>query len=133
MALERVKELLQGLAKSAIIETARGYITERINSLQPDDIIHAIENDDTDLIGKLTERDKKIFYMVARKFGKYIDFLTVENVMRWMLEDVPFHAGIIYGHPKGLEWLRKVIENIRTEVVRVSGGSIELVPVSSES
>jgi hypothetical protein len=133
MALERVKELLQGLAKSAIIETARGYITERINSLQPDDIIHAIENDDTDLIGKLTERDKKIFYMVARKFGKYIDFLTVENVMRWMLEDVPFHAGIIYGHPKGLEWLRKVIENIRTEVVKVSGGSIELVPVSSES
>jgi hypothetical protein len=133
MTLERVKELLQGLAKSAIIETARGYITERINSLQPDDIIHAIENDDTDLIGKLTERDKKIFYMVARKFGKYIDFLTVENVMRWMLEDVPFHAGIIYGHPKGLEWLRKVIENIRTEVVRVSGGSIELVPVSSES
>jgi len=131
--LDRVKELLQGLAKSAIIETARGYITERINSLQPDDIIQAIENDDTDLIGKLTERDKKIFYMVARKFGKYIDFLTVENVMRWMLEDVPFHAGIIYGHPKGLEWLRKVIENIRTEVVKVFGGSIELVPVSSES
>ena len=131
--MDRVKELLQGLAKSAIIETARGYITERINSLQPDDIIQAIENDDTDLIGKLTERDKKIFYMVARKFGKYIDFLTVENVMRWMLEDVPFHAGIIYGHPKGLEWLRKVIENIRTEVVKVFGGSIELVPVSSES
>lgn len=131
--MDRVKELLQGLAKSAIIETARGYITERINSLQPDDIIQAIENDDTDLIGKLTERDKKIFYMVARKFGKYIDFLTVENVMRWMLEDVPFHAGVIYGHPKGLEWLRKVIENIRTEVVKVSGGSIELVPVSSES
>jgi hypothetical protein len=131
--LDRVKELLQGLAKSAIVETVRGYISQRINSLQPDDIIQAIENDDTDLIGKLTEKDKKIFYMVARKFGKYIDFLTVENVMRWMVEDVPFYAGIIYGHPKGLEWLRKVIENIRVEVVRVSGGSIELVPISSES
>jgi hypothetical protein len=131
--LDRVKELLQSLAKTAIVETVRGYISQRINSLQPDDIIQAIEEDDTDLIGKLTEKDKKIFYMLIGKFGKYIDFLTVENVMRWMLEDAPFHAGIIYGHPKGLEWLRKVIENIRAEVVKVSGGSIELVPISSES
>jgi len=131
--LDRVKEFLQSLAKTAIVETVRGYISQRINSLQPDDIIQAIEKDDTDLIGKLTEKDKKIFYMVTRKFGKYIDFLTVENVMRWMIEDAPFHAGIIYGHPKGLEWLRKVIENIRAEAVKISGGSIELVPVSSES
>lgn len=131
--MDRVKEFLQSLAKTAIVETVRGYISQRINSLQPDDIIQAIEKDDTDLIGKLTEKDKKIFYMVTRKFGKYIDFLTVENVMRWMIEDAPFHAGIIYGHPKGLEWLRKVIENIRAEAVKISGGSIELVPVSSES
>lgn len=132
--MDRLKELFQSLAKSALVDTARGYVSERIRSVQPDDLLHAIEADDTDIIGKLTERDRKLFYMVAKKFGKYIHFLTVENVMSWMVEDAPLHAGIIYGHPKGLEWLKRVIENIKAEVIKTSsGGNVELVLISDES
>lgn len=127
----KAKKFMAGVAKSAAVDMLRGYIAKRINSIQADDLIKAIETDDTELFGKLTDKERRIFMTVSRRFSKYLDLLTVKNVMYWMIEDVPFHAGIIYGHPKGLKWLERVLENIRSRALEYTAAELELVPVST--
>jgi len=132
--LEKAKKFLTGVAKTAAVEVLRGYVAKRIKAIQVDDIIAAIEADDTDLIGKLSDKDKKILVVAARRFSEYLDLLTVKNVMLWLVEDAPLHAGVIYGHPKGLKWLEGVLKQIRERAqtyVQAPGAELELDPVSS--
>jgi hypothetical protein len=128
---DRAKKVLSSLAKSASVEVLRGYVAKRIRAVQVDDILKAIETNDTDIIGKLSERDKKLFVTLASKFGKYLDLLTVKNVMLWLVEDAPLHAGVIYGHPEGLKWLSRVLEQIRSQALKYAASSteVELEPV----
>jgi len=136
MSLSKVKSFMVGVAKTAAVEVLRGYVAKRIRELQVDDIIKAIESGDTDLIGKLSPRDRRVLATAARRFSQYLDLLTVENVMRWMIEDAPFHAGVIYGHPNGLKWLGKILEQIRTQAasyVCSETAELELVPATSGS
>jgi len=114
--LEKVKKFAAGAAKSAAVDVLRGYVSSQVRKVDIDKVIEAIEKDDTDLIGKLTPKQMKLFRAVARRFGGYVDLLTVKNVMLWLIEDAPLHAGVIYGHPKGLRWLAKILEQIRSEV-----------------
>jgi hypothetical protein len=114
--LEKVKKFTAGAAKSAAVDVLRGFMARQVRKIDVDKMIEAIEKDDTDLIDKLTPKQLKLFRAVARRFGKYVDLLTVKNVMLWLIEDAPFHAGVIYGHPKGLKWLSKILEQIRDEV-----------------
>jgi hypothetical protein len=133
--LEKVKKFAAGAAKSAAVDVLRGFMAKQVRKIDVDKMIEAIEKDDTDLIGKLTPKQLKLFRAVARRFGKYVDLLTVKNVMLWLIEDVPFHAGVIYGHPKGLRWLAKILEQIRSEaqtyIQSQPTAELELEPVSS--
>jgi hypothetical protein len=132
--LSKVKKFMMGAAKTAVVDMLRGYIAKRVRRLQVDDIIKAIESNDTDLVGKLSEKDRKIFIATANRFGEYLDLLTVKNVMLWLIEDVPFHAGVIYGHPNGLKWLGDVLEQVRTQAasyISTENIELELVPVTS--
>jgi hypothetical protein len=134
--LSKVKKFMAGVAKTAAVDVLRGYIAKRVRALQVDDIINAIESNDADLFGKLTEKDKKLFIATARRFGEYLDLLTVKNVMQWMVEDAPLHAGVIYGHPNGLKWLERVLEQIRTQAMtyaRSETVEVELVPVTASN
>jgi len=110
---EKVKKFFIGAAKTAVVEVLRGYLIKRIKNVSPDDMISAIERDDTDLIGKLSEKDKKLLQTVAGRFYEHLDMLTLKNVFTWLAEDLPFYAGVIYGHPKGLKWLEKLLEGVR--------------------
>ena len=114
--MEKFKKFAAGAAKSAAVDVLRGYVSRQVRKVDIDKMIEAIEKDDTDLIGKLTPKQMKLFRAVARRFGGYVDLLTVKNVMLWLIEDAPLHAGVIYGHPKGLRWLAKILEQIRSEV-----------------
>ena len=114
--MEKFKKFAAGAAKSAAVDVLRGYVSRQVRKVDIDKMIEAIEKDDTDLIGKLTPKQLKLFRAVARRFGEYVDLLTVKNVMLWLIEDAPLHAGVIYGHPKGLRWLAKILEQIRSEV-----------------
>lgn len=133
--MEKVKKFAAGAAKSAAVDVLRGFMAKQVRKIDVDKMIEAIEKDDTDLIGKLTPKQLKLFRAVARRFGKYVDLLTVKNVMLWLIEDVPFHAGVIYGHPKGLRWLAKILEQIRSEaqtyIQSQPTAELELEPVSS--
>ena len=133
--MEKVKKFAAGAAKSAAVDVLRGFMARQVRKIDVDKIIEAIEKDDTDLIGKLTPKQLKLFRAVARRFGEYVDLLTVKNVMLWLIEDAPFHAGVIYGHPKGLRWLAKILEQIRNEaqayIQSQPTAELELEPVSS--
>jgi len=123
---EKAKEFLAGAAKPAVVEMLRGYLVKKVKSISPDDIIEAIEKDDFDLIGKLGKKDRKLFDTLAKRFSEYIDMLTVQNVFTWLAEDLPFYAGVIYGHPKGVQWLDRLLKEIR---LYVKGPEITLVEV----
>jgi hypothetical protein len=133
--LEKVKKFAAGAAKSAAVDVLRGFMARQVRKIDVDKMIEAIEKDDIDFIGKLTPKQLKLFRAVARRFGEYVDLLTVKNVMLWLIEDAPFHAGVIYGHPKGLRWLAKILEQIRSEVQTYiqsqPTAELELEPVSS--
>lgn len=133
--MEKVKKFAAGAAKSAAIDILRGFMARQVRKIDVDKMIEAIEKDDIDFIGKLTPKQLKLFRAVARRFGEYVDLLTVKNVMLWLIEDAPFHAGVIYGHPKGLRWLAKILEQIRSEVQTYiqsqPTAELELEPVSS--
>jgi hypothetical protein len=137
--MEKLKKFMAGAARTAAVDVLRGYVTKRIRALNVDDIIDAIEKDDTDLIGKLSDKERRILATVSRRFGEYIDLITVKNVMTWMIEDAPFHAGVIYGHPKGLKWLAKILEQIRSEALKYAKTppaegetELELEPVTED-
>jgi hypothetical protein len=133
MMAEKAKKFMTGAAKTVAVDILRGYVAKRVRAIEVDDIINAIESNDTDLIGKLSEDDKKRLILVASRFKQYIDLLTVKNIMIWLIEDAPLHAGVIYGHPQGIEWLRKVVEQLRTYVesqtTESQEPSFELIPV----
>ncbi|MEM0112999.1 MAG: hypothetical protein QW253_00170 [Metallosphaera sp.] len=103
--------VLKSIIKHSLLEIARGYVIKRLSSVSPDALIEAIEKDDYDVISKASETDKKRLMLVASRFSKYIDLINVKNVFEWMIEDLPFLAGVIYGHPKGIRWLDSVIKN----------------------
>jgi len=130
--LSKVKKFLQGIARGTSLDVVRGYLTKRIRAISVDDIIEAIESDDTDVLSKMSEKERAIFETVSRKYGKYASNITVRDVMEWLIEDAPFHAGVIYGHPKGLKWLEKVVSQLRDYAVRVYSQAneveLELVP-----
>jgi hypothetical protein len=130
--MSRVRRVLEEIGKSAAAEALRGYVARRVKSISVDRIIDAIEKGDVDVVGKLKGKDRELMDLMAEKFGRYVDLLTVENVFKWMVEDTPFHAGVIYGHPKGLEWLRMVIEKLRNDILERYKPNVELIPVGEK-
>jgi hypothetical protein len=112
--MSKIKKFVAGALVPAGLEIVRGYVVRRVREVSPDDLVSAIERGDADLLGKLSERDRRVLEMASRRFGKYLDYLTVENVFRWLAEDLPFYAGIIYGHPNGLKWLGSVLDQIKS-------------------
>jgi hypothetical protein len=129
-----VKGVLAGLARPVALEVVRGYLVKRVSRVSPDDLIKAIESEDVDLLAKASDRERRMFAAVARKYGQHAHLLTVRNVFQWLLEDLPFIAGILYGHPQGLRWLEGVLSRLR-ERARIYMGQaqpeVELVPVEA--
>jgi hypothetical protein len=130
--LGKLRRVLEGLARPAALEVVRGYIVRRAREVKPDDLIKAIESGDTDLLARASDRERRMFAAVARKYGQYVHLLTVKNVFQWLLEDLPFIAGILYGHPQGLRWLEGVLSRLR-ERAQIYMAQVELVPVGSSS
>lgn len=124
-----LSRLLSAAAKSAAYDALSRYVVRRLRKISPDDVIKAIESGDVDVASRLSSRDRRMLSLAASRFYEYLDVLTVSNVMRWLTEYAPFIAGIIYGHPKGLEWLRGVIENIKSSAVSELARQVELVDV----
>lgn len=125
-----MKDILQSLATVPAVVFLRRYLIDRMSEIPPDELVKAIEAGDTDVVSKMSEEDKKILASTAVKFKPYLKYLTTRNVFAWLAEDHPFLAGIIYGHPKGIEFLGKVVSNIREEAERAS---IVLVPLGTFS
>jgi hypothetical protein len=133
--MERAKKFVGGMIKSAAADMIRGYITKRIRAIEVDDIIKAIESNDTNIIGRMNDKEKRLLIKLGSKFSKHFDLLNIKNVMLWMIEDVPFHAGIIYGHPKGLVWLDKILSQIKEYALQHSSStsSLELESIEDKT
>jgi len=124
---EKIKKIAQALARDSGIEVARGYIVKRINSIDPRILKNAIEKMDVDILGKLSGKDLKLAQTLSSKYSEYLDLFTAENIFQWLVIDAPFYAGIIFGHPQGLKWLSKLVEEAKKNLTTQK---IKLVPVS---
>lgn len=139
-----MKNVLLGIASSFSFDVLRGYVKKRIKSIDPDKLVKAIENNDVNIIGKLSEKDWKIAKVLLKAAKqKNIDVDSIMNlvntktVFQWLFEDVPFYAGIIYGHPNGIKWLNDVIEHNKMMIRKIlseenTKEDVELVEVDDE-
>lgn len=91
----------------------RSYVNDRLSSVPPDKLIDSIERMDVDIFKMMTERERKAVTYLLRNYRSYLHLLNAKAVMAWLIEDKPFLAGVIYGHPKGIEWLYKVLDNVK--------------------
>jgi hypothetical protein len=126
---EKLKKIAEALAKDAGVEMARGYIVKRVQSISPEQLKQAIQNMDTDLVSKLSDKDLKIASALAEKYSQYLNLINVENVFKWLIADLPFYAGVIYGHPQGIQWLTKTLEDTKKKLTREE--RVELIPVEA--
>jgi hypothetical protein len=126
---EKLKKIAEALAKDAGVEMARGYIVKRVQSISPEQLKQAIQNMDTDLVSKLSNKDLKIASALAEKYSQYLNLINVENVFKWLIADLPFYAGVIYGHPQGIQWLTKTLEDTKKKLTREE--RVELIPVEA--
>lgn len=61
------------------------------------------------IIVALASRDPGILELIDRE-------LSVENVFRFVRSSNEFIAGVIYGHPRGMEWLSRLINEIKRRI-----------------
>jgi hypothetical protein len=99
------------------------YMEEYIKNIEPSKLKELIDRNVTDLTTLLNPQDRETLRRLARKYKHvvkpYLDKITPEMVFRELYRVSPFHAGIIYGHPNGLKWLRDVLDNARRFVESV--------------
>ena len=124
--MERLLRAVERGSARLVLELVGDYVARRIRGINPDDLIKAIEKGECRLVDSLSDGDRRLFEKLARRFGHYVDYLRLDLVFEWLRRRAPFHAGIIYGHPRGMEFLRRCIEDIREHVYRL------LEPVEAE-
>ena len=117
--MERLLRAVERGSARLVLELVGDYVARRIRGINPDDLLDAIEKGECRLVDSLSDGDRRLFEKLARRFGHYVDYLRLDLVFEWLRRRAPFHAGIIYGHPKGIEFLRRCIEDIREHVYKM--------------
>ena len=136
--MERLKKFLAGVVKSQVPEVVRGYLVKRLKSVSAGDLVKAIESNDWDVLSKASEEDRRLLKLIVDRLGpdavmSLLDAITPDLVFAWLSEDLPFIAGVIFGHPKGVGWLRSVVEGFKKRVAEMVGGRLVLVPLEQGS
>ena len=124
--MERLLRAVERGSARLVLELVGDYVARRIRGIHPDALLEAIEKGECRLVDSLSDGDRRLFEKLARRFGHYVGYLRLDLVFEWLYKKAPFHAGIIYGHPRGMEFLRRCIEDIREHVYRL------LEPVEAE-
>jgi len=91
--------------------------------------IDVIEQIDTRMWEYLTDKEKKRARSLAQHYPEFVVHINADNVLKWLMTDVPIAYGILKGHPKGVEWLEKTLSKFVQEMM---GYQIEIVEVGSD-
>jgi len=110
------RRFLENLAADVGLQIIRGYLVERLSSLTPQQLYDAIQRWDTDLWAHTNQEDKLRGQQWAHKYRRFQNHVTGENVYEWLRWDRPDLASCILNTPKGLEWLEKVVANVKVNL-----------------
>jgi len=131
---------LRALLDAAAIAALRKYVVDRIGLRPPQNeqeekefeqrlqgLLSAIEEERVDIWDKMTEKEREKARSLAQKFPEYLKYINTQNVLKWLRSDVPIVYGVIVGHPKGREWLERLIDSfvaslLDVELVEDEGG-----------
>jgi len=119
--------VLKKLVDSAAVAAIRRHICSRINLNSKDynelskrvkEFIRTLDNmEETQIWKYASERERKLAKKFLSKHPELLDYLTVENILRWLSMDVPVAYGILMAHPNGIKWLNEVVENLKKDIV----------------
>ena len=119
--------MLKKLVDGAAAATMRRYLSSRINLNCKDynelkervqQFIETLNGmKETELWKYANEKERKLARKFLSKYPEVLDYLTVDNVLRWLAMDVPIAYGIIVAHPNGIKWLKTVLDNLKNDIV----------------
>ena len=85
-------------------------------------------NEPIDIWEYMKDSERKLAKNLAAKYKKYLKYLNADNIMLWLMYDVPILYGILIGHPNGRTWLEKTLSKFLDHLI---GDEIELKVVES--
>jgi len=112
-----LKRVAVELGYEAALESARGYLLERLKDCTADDVYTAFCNK-TSLMNVINDRDKKFGRKMVRRFKKFTyqgkkpkELVTSELILRWLTEDgrADISSLILNLGKPGLEWFEKYV------------------------
>jgi len=121
--------ILKKVVDSTAVAGLRSYLVQRIDLRlkkgNEKELVEKVQKfieklnkmEDTDLWKYAKEKEKKIAKKLISKYPDLLDYLTVDNVLRWLMHDVPIAYGILVAHPNGIKWLEQVIANIKAHLL----------------
>ncbi len=80
-------------------------------------------NEPIDIWEYMKDSERKLAKNLAIKYKKYLKYLNTDNIMLWLMYDVPILYGILIGHPNGRVWLEKTLSKFLDHLI---GDEIEL-------
>ena len=81
------------------------------------------KNEPFDVWAHMKDSERKLAKNLAAKYKKYLKYLSADNIMLWLMYDVPILYGILIGHPNGRTWLEKTLSKFLDHLI---GDEIEL-------
>lgn len=130
-----VNKLVDAVAQTGL----RKYVVKRFNLEPPkkdkkEDIqffearvgefLYSLDNNNNlDVWGYMDEEEKDRAKKLAEKWPQYMNMLTHDNLLFWLMRDAPVAYGIIRSHPNGENWLKNTLE---TFIKKVYGFELEL-------
>lgn len=116
--MERVKRVGEAVLSRAALNVIRQHMRERIRKLDPWRLKEAVDKweipDPLELAG---QEDREYVERYA-KFAtrEMLDKFNARNMLEWGMVDWPLQAGVLIGHPRGVEYLEEFIRKIKLRV-----------------
>ena len=119
--LERIiKGIGEELTVEASLEVARGYLLERLDEVNADDLYEAVQAG-THSLGVSNEKDRRFGRKLAKRFRKVVyegkaarEHVTPKLVLKWLREDRADLASLIINMGKpARKWLEEDTVQIR--------------------
>ncbi len=121
--------VIRKVIDSAAIATMRRYLSSRIGLRYERGKEKELEEKEREFIRTLdnmevpniwdyaNEKEKNLARKILKKYKDVLDYLTTENVLKWLMIDVPIAYGILVAHPNGIRWLDETINTLKESII----------------
>jgi len=110
------KRIAMAILEEFAVDAVRGFMMEMLSNVTPEHVKEAIENWYTDLWSATPSFYRSRAKILARKFRRFKDRITLNLVLVWLRVDHPHLYRVIVTTPRGVEWLNECLEKVKREL-----------------